>query len=51
VLSEFAKLMGLVIGALRDGKSATQFDGEELPLHSKAACMAITTNLIKVFLY
>ena len=48
MLSEFARLMKLVIGALREGKSATQLSGEELQLHPKAACMAITTNLIKV---
>lgn len=48
VLSEFARLMGLVIGALREGKSTTHLAGEELQLHAKAACIGITTNLIKV---
>lgn len=48
VLSEFAKLMSTVIGALREGRSTAQMSGEEIQIHAKAACMAITTNHIKV---
>ena len=48
VLSEFAKLMSTVIGALREGKTTAHMSGEEIQIHGKAACMAITTNHIKV---
>lgn len=48
LLSEFAKLMTLVIGALRKEKTSTHFLGEEIPINSKAACIALTSNLLYV---